>query len=287
MISDVDRTLRNLLELECGDPLPFDISFVIPDKDFAPASSSRHTLNCYLYDISEDRELRSNEPQMMRSMDGRFERIPPPARVKLSYCITAWSPAAATPAIDPALDEHRLLSEVLIALLKYSTLPSQVLEGALANQEIPPPTTVILPNGIKNPGDFWNAIGGQLRPSLDYGVTIAMDYKPKETGAVVTTKKTAYSQTGDSTSDETFFEIGGYVTNNTEPFAPVGNAWVLVEETGRTVKTDTQGRYVVGDLSGGEFTISVKADGFQDVSVKFQAPEPDGDYTIRLVPKTG
>lgn len=286
MISDADRSLRNLLTLECGDPLPFDVSFAAPDKDFAPLSGSRHTLNCYLYDISEDRELRGNEPLLKRGMDGRYERVPPPARVKLSYCVTAWSPAAATPAMEPALDEHRLLSEVLAALLKYSTLPKQVLAGALNHQDTPPPTTVILPNGIKNPGDFWNAIGGQLRPSLDYSVTIAVDYRPAETGAVVTTKKTSYTQPG-AAPHETVVEIGGYVTGNTEPFTPVSNAWVLVEQTGRTVKTDDRGRYVTGGLSAGEFTLSVRADGFQDVSVTFQAPEPDGDYTIRLVPKTG
>jgi hypothetical protein len=121
---------------------------------------------------------------------------------------------------------------------------------------------------------------------LDYGVTIAVDYKPKETGAVVTTKKAAYSQGGDSTSGEVFIEIGGYVTNNTEPYKPVSSAWVLVEETGRTVKTDKQGRYTVGDLSMGDYTFSVKADGFQDLSVKFHVPAADGDYNIKLVPKT-
>jgi hypothetical protein len=108
MISDFDRTLEQLLEREFGTPLPFDMSFAMPDKDFAPMSSDKNTLNCYLYDISEDRELRSVEPSVRRNSEGIVETSPAPARIKLSYCITAWSPAQTTPGIAPELDEHIL-----------------------------------------------------------------------------------------------------------------------------------------------------------------------------------
>lgn len=285
MISDVDKTIKKLLELEFKPALPFDVSFAIPDKDFVAVSNTRNTLNCYLYDISENRELRTNETQLTRKMDGTYERIPPPARVKLSYCITAWSPANVTPAVEPALDEHQLLSEVLMALLKYPKLPSSVLVGKLVNQEPPLPTTVILPNGIQNPGDFWNAIGGQLRPSLEYTITIALDYQEKETGPVVTAKIPEYKDKKDSSPGEFFIEIGGYVTDNAASPKPVAGAWVLVEETGKAVKTNQNGQYKISNFSKGEYTVSVKATGYNDITVKFQVPESDGDYNIKLIPK--
>ncbi len=113
VISDLDRTLEQLFLLEFGNPLTFDLSFALPDKNFKPLSQTRSTLNCYLYEINEDRELRNIEPILRRNADGTIDRLPAPTRVKLSYCITAWSPAQATPAGGPELDEHTLLSLAL------------------------------------------------------------------------------------------------------------------------------------------------------------------------------
>jgi Pvc16 N-terminal domain/Carboxypeptidase regulatory-like domain len=284
MISDVDKTIKKVLELELGSPLAFDVSFAIPDKDFTPVSNSQHTLNCYLHDISEHRELRSNEPQLTLNTDGTYERKLPEARVKLSYCITAWSPAAHTPAIDPAMDEHKLLSQVLGILLKYPTLPQAALQGSLTNQELPPPTSVILPNGIKNPGDFWNAIGGQLRPALDYHVTIALAYFSDEQGPTVTAAATTFAHMGSNETETGFTRISGYIVDNTIPPKGVAGAEVILNEKNQKVITGTQGHFSFGKISAGTYNVSVKATGFQDKTEQFQVPEADGNYNIALVP---
>src|SRR5262249_10605887 len=141
---------------------------------------------CYLYDIRENRELRSVEPRFRRNSDGTIDKEIAPTRIKVSYCITAWSAAQPTPGIVPAIDEHSLLSNVLMVLLKYPTLPSEVLVGSLKELDLPLPTTVISPNSSMSSRDFWNALGGQLRPSLDYSVTMSLATPPLFAGQMVT-----------------------------------------------------------------------------------------------------
>lgn len=284
MISDLDRTLEKLFKKDFGTPLPFDLSFAIPDKQFTPVSSDKNTVNCYLYDISENRELRSVETLIECNIDGTVETKRPPARIKLAYCITAWSPVQVTPGLAPAMDEHKLLSEVLAVLLKYPTLPPDVLVGSLVGQEPPLPTTVVMPNGIKSISEFWNAIGGQLRPSLDYSVTISLDYQPTLTGPMVTTKISTYEQVPQSGAAEEWIQIGGYVTDDASSPNPIANAWVLLEETGRMEVTDEKGRFTFSHLRRGAYRLRVRAVGFQEASWPIQVPEPSGEYNVQLIP---
>ena len=163
MIDDLNRTLKKLFQQEFGAALPFDLSFSIPDKNFKTVSNAKITLDCYLYDIRENRELRSVEPLLKRNSDGTIEKDFPPARIKLSYCITAWSPAQTIPGAEPELDEHSLLSQVLVVLLKYPTLPAAALVGVLVGQVPPLPpqssclTALINPvmiSGMPSVGNF-------------------------------------------------------------------------------------------------------------------------------------
>ena len=278
MISDLDRTLEKLLQMKFGVPLPFDLSFALPDKDFAPLSSKRNTLNCYLYDIREDREVRQVEPRLRRTYDGFVEKEYPPARIKLSYCITAWSPAQVTAGIPPALDEHSLLSQVLKVLLKYPTLPPMALAGLLIGQEPPLPTTAVLPDGIKNSSDFWNAIGGQLRPSLEYSVTISLDYQIKVTGPMVTAVRV------DLQDSESFYIIAGTIYDSSVPPRGVGLAWVRVNETGHTYVANADGQFRIDRISSGVYTLVVRAVGFKEGTQVIQVPLSGGNYDVKLVP---
>lgn len=284
MISDFDRTLEQLFEQEFGTPLPFDLSFAMPDKDFNPISNQKNTLNCYLYDISEDRELRSVEPILRRHSDGTVGKEPAPVRIRLSYCVTAWSPAQTTPGIAPEIDEHRLLSQVLAVLLKNAVLPAGLLVGLLAGQQPPVPTSVVMPSDMKSTSEFWNAIGGQLRPSLDYNVTLSFAYLPVQVGPMVTTWIAAYKTSLKTTAGEELIQIGGYVTDNAAPPNPVADAWVLLTETGQVKITDKAGRYTFSRLRRGNYTLGVRATGFQAASRTVRVPEPSGDYKVQLIP---
>lgn len=177
MIRDLDDTIRVLLETEAppGSELASaDISFDLPDGEWR-ATLTELTVNCYLYDLRENRELRTHETLLLRSADGtRAVRRRPPVRVDCAYCITAWSPATS----ESVLEEHRLLSQVLSVLLKNPTIPEGALQGSLATQIPPYPTLIASPDGVKNPPEFWGALDQQLKPSLNYVVTLAYDLEP-------------------------------------------------------------------------------------------------------------
>src|ERR1700682_5419420 len=94
MINDLSRTLKYLLQsVAQKEPQAFPllqgraIEFARPDKDYKP--NPKGSVCLFLYDIRENRELRSNEPlRVNRNGQPAIER--PPARVVCSYLITAW-----------------------------------------------------------------------------------------------------------------------------------------------------------------------------------------------------
>lgn len=195
MISHLDKTLEELLRRKV--PLPsasYDISFDIPTKDWASKLlKTKETINLYLYDIKENRELRTNEWQVNRKSDGTVDQEKPPVRIDLSYLITAWSPADVTPATEPAVDEHHLLSMILEALFKYPYIPSDVLHEDLAMIDPLPeiPATVAQSDGFKDQGQgqFWNAIDQFWKPSIQYVVTIPLDLHETTTGTIMVATK--------------------------------------------------------------------------------------------------
>src|SRR5690606_38243794 len=98
MIRDLDATIQTLLETlappgsELADA---DISFDLPDAEWR-GSLANLTVNCYLYDVRENLELRTNERLIQRSELGVPMALRrPPVRIDCTYCITAWSPATA------------------------------------------------------------------------------------------------------------------------------------------------------------------------------------------------
>lgn len=173
MIRDLDLTIQELLETraQVGSELAgADVVFDLPDADWR-AGLGQLTVDCYLYDLRENAELRTQEPLLQRSADGsRAGRVRPPARVDCSYCITAWSTATD----DPVLEEHRVLSQVLRIILANASIPADVLQGSLATQIPPYPTIIAAADGIRTQPDFWGALDQQLKPSLNYVVTLAM-----------------------------------------------------------------------------------------------------------------
>ncbi len=72
MIHDLDSTLRVLLQRELPAPLnrQIAISFDPPDDQFPPQGVALPAIDLFLYDIRENRELRSNEYLEVRSSEG-------------------------------------------------------------------------------------------------------------------------------------------------------------------------------------------------------------------------
>jgi hypothetical protein len=187
MINDLDETLAALLrhELPKGLADQVQVSFGAPDNQFPPQSVTLPAIDLFLYDVRENLELRNSEVYVERHNDGTALRLPAPVRVDISYLITAWpSPNVA----EPSEDEHRLLGEVMIALLRHRTIPEDVLHGSLRDQALPLPVSTLQPGRLQSLGEFWQALGGKPKAALNYTVTMAVDVGKPETVKLVTEK---------------------------------------------------------------------------------------------------
>lgn len=174
MIDDLDATLRELLREELPTSIrdQVSISFAPPTDQFIPAQNTPlPAIDLFLYDIRENQDLRSNDFVDRRSSSGTAARRLPLVRVDCSYLITAWPK---TTVVNPAEDEHRLLSATLLALLRHRTLPSVLLQGVLRSQELPLPAATLQPGRLQSLGEFWQALGGKPKAALNYTVTIAV-----------------------------------------------------------------------------------------------------------------
>ena len=173
MIRDLDDTIAAMLKNRAppGSALAgAAITFDLPDMKWRN-KVNKLTVNCYLYDVRENTELRTEQPILRRSADlTRATHLRPPVRIDCAYSITAWSVSNT----DPVLEEHRVLSQALLVLLQNRRIPQADLKGTMVNQPPPYPWVIAAPDANKNMPDFWKALDQELRPSLNYVVTLAM-----------------------------------------------------------------------------------------------------------------
>jgi hypothetical protein len=187
VINALDETLKALLKRDLPSALAeqAQISFATPDDQFPPQSVSLPAIDLFLYDVRENLELRSNELHVERRGNGTAIQTRAPVRVDFSYLITAWPSASVH---DPAEDEHRLLGEVMRVLLRYRTIPEDVLQGELTGQELPLPVSSLQPGRLQSLGEFWQALGGKPKAALNYQVTLSVDITKPEAMPLVTDK---------------------------------------------------------------------------------------------------
>jgi hypothetical protein len=260
MIDDLSRTLQAILD-DPGLAGAFpelsaaQISF---DRPTDPYNPSQTTLNLYLYDIRENVELRNSEPLISRN-HGEATLLPGPLRVACSYLLTAW-PVGGT---DLALQEQKLLGQALLVLSRYTLIPAKFLKGSLIGQDPALPLMTSQIEGLKDPSDFWTALGNKLRTAISLTVTISMQPFIAETALMVSTSEIRLGlmdATGTKITPATLqdsFSIGGQVTNKTD--APLANATVQLIEAKLTATTDTDGQYSFPPVPAGSYTLRVKS----------------------------
>ena len=130
MIHHLDNLLRHLFMTQV-DTITEEgqIGFQPPDEAWRTAANSvEKALNIYLFDLRENRKLRSSE--RVRSVtNGVASEEPAPARLDCHYLISAWSrvQAGEDDRLKPTLDEHTLLYAVTAVLMKNAPLnPARV-----------------------------------------------------------------------------------------------------------------------------------------------------------------
>lgn len=283
MIRDLSSTLQAILtDPSLAAPYPelsrALIAFDRPDDSFKPAQT---TLNLFLFDVRENNELRSNEPKIQR-LNGQALVQQAPMRVACTYLITAW-PVGGT---DLVLQEQRLLAQALQVLSGYPKIPGSFLKGKLIGQEPPLPMMASHADELKNPAEFWTAVGNKMRASIAVTVTISMDVLKPVTAPMA---KTAMVRLGERTAPDEeslvaattteFYRIGGKVTSGTNA---VPGATVAVAGSGLAARTDGEGEYVLGAITAGAYTLNVQsAAGTKQVNITIPAPTGN-TYDVQL-----
>jgi hypothetical protein len=164
VIHDVDQLLERLVKKEALNGSSVELVFEAPTKDWV-ARRSGPCVNLYLYDIREDLQRRVPTWEDARGPDGTVSgRRQPPRRFRLAYLVTAWT--------QRPEDEHRLLSSLLVCMLRNPMLKPGELGGSLDEADLPLYIEVGQPESQERSlADIWTALGGELKPSLDVVVT--------------------------------------------------------------------------------------------------------------------
>jgi hypothetical protein len=285
MIRDLSETLREILaDPGLSGPFPelsaAQIAFDRPVEAFSPG---RTTVDLFLFDVRENMELRSNEPQHVR-VGGDVSIRQPPLRVACSYLVTAW-PTSGT---DLPLQEHRLLGQALQVLSRHPKILVPFLKGKLVGQEPPLPMITARADGLKDPHEFWAAIGNKMRASIVVTATIGMDVFPTITAPGVIAAKTRLGVRSSPDAEglipattQEFFRIGGRVTL-TAGGAPVPDAKVELAEPGLTARTDGEGRFQLGSMSAGTYTLRVTKDATVKTASVVVPPASDDEYDVQI-----
>ncbi|MBN1248281.1 MAG: DUF4255 domain-containing protein [Anaerolineae bacterium] len=284
MLADLDETIRKLLI----DELPvkngeIEISFDQPRRDWS-SRISKPTVNLFLYDVRENNVLRRHQWERLnngsRQELAQLKRTP--MRVDCSYILTAW-------AADPA-DEHRLLTRCMLALFRYPNLPEHRLVGTLQNPPYEIQARLAQHDKLENPTDLWNVLDNELRPSVSYIVTLALDPWEEITTEIVRTRTFRLGQAQGLPYEPglrpdadrvDMILIGGVIRDKTDQ-KPLPGITVALKGTGYVTTTDAQGRYVLGSLAPGTYTLVVWTSGGRPKEKTIEIPSEASTYDMEV-----
>lgn len=271
MINDLDQTIRQILLAEGQfDPNEIEVSFDLPNREWS-ARISKPTINCYLFDIRENLELREQGWQTERGAGNSISRRQAQRNFSLTYLVTAWTREVA--------DEHHLLWHTLQTLARFPTLPAAHLKGRLAGQSEQGASVIAAvarPGGVlASPGEFWTSLENHLKPSLSYVITLPLEREPVPAGPPAFALRLRVGQPG--APAEEFEWLGGVVLDAAGQ--PCAGALVQVEGRPPQSITDTAGRFRLRGLPPGEHALLITAAGSTE---RHTITIPSNDYKIQL-----
>ena len=269
VFADLDETIRALL-IRCV-PLELaevDVSFEAPDREWS-GRLSRPTVNCFLYDIRENLELRQTDWEVQRRSNGTATIRRLPTRIDATYQITVWARAPE--------DEHRLLWRVMAALFRNQDIPDSLLQGELKEQPFPLKARVAQPNQSRaNPAELWQALDNRVRPVLTYTVTLALDPDQVYTSPLVFTSVMGLRQKGTPEPDSLHYRIRGRVRADDRG---IPGATVCLKETGAEVESSQDGGFAFRARPGALTLLVTLPDG-QTATRAINVPSPEYDVLV-------
>ena len=282
MIAHLDRALERLLLAEIpvknGE---IDVKFEQPTREWS-ARLSRPVVNLFLYDVRENNALRQPQWERIARPDnyaGRpvVSQKRTPFRIDCHYILTTWA--------TEAQDEHMLLSRAMLALFRYPFLPEKYLGDDLREQPFKLAARLAAHDKLTNPTELWNALDNDLRPSVSYVVTLAMDpWAVVDTPAVLSftltkgqTNNLPHARQLTENSADSHTTIGGIVRQNGRPQP---NLPVALKGTGFFTTTDEDGRYTLANVPLGQQTIVAWTK--TDKPAEKPVVIPGGNYDIEI-----
>jgi hypothetical protein len=274
MLNDLTTSLRTIL---ADTDLPAlihdsDIAFDRPADTYSPGKT---TINLFLYDVRENVELRSSEPVVERK-NGVATISQPPLRVACSYQITAWIDSSST-GEQAILAQHQLLGEVLRVFARMPTIDPKYLQGELANSLYPVTLVTAQAELVRNPAEFWTAMGGKLRPSFTVTASFAMDRAAPPVVAPAVSSSALLVTDSTTGIAETVFRIGGHVRDANTHLAI---AAVELSLTGMAplpdvrvqARSNADGQFGFSGLAAGSYTLQAVKPGYAAKSRTVQVP---------------
>jgi hypothetical protein len=273
-LADLDEALRGLLkrELERRGFEGVDISFDAPSREWA-GKLTGPTVSLFLYDLREARDHTDISGGETRG-NGRAVITPPALRLEATYAITAWSKAVE--------DEHRLLSQMIGILHSYREIPSDLLDGRLAEAGT---IETVVGRPMEEKADFWTAVGGQYKPSIDFAIRLSI-----ASGAMYVRGPEVRTQTVQtlqldrpkSTLVE-LYRFGGTISD--ADGEKVSNAWVTMPESGAWTSSDGAGRFVFDRVRPGVHRVLARTANGAEVAATISVPGERADLVIAASPK--
>ena len=279
MLADLDESLRRLLsrELERHGFGSVAVVFEAPAREWAVALSGP-TLNLFLYDLREATDLRDAGWQEHRA-NGTARMARPPLRLECSYAVTAWARAIE--------DEHRLLSQALAVLFAHERLPTDCLAGDLAEPSAQRYALMTRIGAARDDGkaDFWNAIGGSYKASIDYLVTLACEpgvivqRGPEVLRRQLTTRELG----GDPAVVEERTTVDGIVVDD-DAGEPIPDAWLALPDIGRWAHSAGDGRFSFQGVPVGSHRCRVRADDGSEGEAELVIPPAARELRVSMPP---
>lgn len=281
MFDELDASITQLLNDAPAAELPelrnADVTFLTPDAAFSPVQP---TVDLFLHEVRENRDLRDSRAIVERNGDG-FTSRPAPLRAACSYIVTTW--AAGPPGAARVAAEHRLLGQALAWLSRFGTVPGRYLQGLLGlpGRIYPPPALVAQVDPNQNAGDFWVAMGIAPRPAFELTVTVELDLGAPTSGDLVTTRFTRFTPSGGA--DAPWVQIGGRVVDDVAGDG-IRDAVVDVLDLSLRTRSDEEGRYSFPRVPSGQHTIRVVGAGFAPKTKNLVVPSRPDAYLVELTP---
>lgn len=294
MIDDLDEALRLLFIRE----LPIknsevNVEFDQPKREWS-ARVSQPTLNIFLYDVQENTRLRYKERQTTLVNSHVAVQRMTPVRIDLRYILTAW-------AAEPE-DEHRLLTRSMLVLFRTPELPEDLLPESLRSQPAPIPLETAQPGELQNLTDLWSVLDNEMKPAVAFTVTLAINpYAPVTTPLVRSRELRTYQVTGrplpaageaaeqppvelvpvaPAGVDE-LWTIGGRICGD----RPLSDLALTLIERGMPVPLLENGRFTIGQLRAGVYTLEVTVKGEKPDSSnprRYPIKVPAPDYELHV-----